>query len=200
MERLGCDPTVFVRSDEEAGRLTRKNEYPTAIRSSIGHDQRLCTIGPRIGTSLSLLGRGTHVWLVRESAPGDSKNFSSLNGDEIIMKTARRNNCRTPEPMIYPSIKPPILGLAKFECVGDVMFPAVDIILPGVPGHPITVRNLRSGLHDRDFLSNCDYEESNLPGMPILHRLILNTTVGRPMWTYTTDLDLLNGFRDALKG
>jgi hypothetical protein len=80
------------------------------------------------------------------------------------------------------------------------MFPAVDSILPGVHGHSITVRNLRSGLHDRNFLSDYDSDDSKLPKTPILHRLILNTAVGCPMWTYTTDLDLLTGFRDALQG
>ncbi|KAF8174888.1 hypothetical protein BJ912DRAFT_989460 [Pholiota molesta] len=165
-------------------RLAGKDEYPSAVVLSIRHDQHLwCTIGPPIRTSRALLGRGKHIWLVREYVPGDNKTLPSLNGDEMSMKTAWRNNQKTPESMIYSSIKLPVLGLVKFECGGDAIF-------SGVTGYPMTVRNLRS-----NFL--CDYEDPTSE-TPVLHRLILST-VGRPMWSYTTDLDLLTGFRDALQ-
>ncbi|KAF8174887.1 hypothetical protein BJ912DRAFT_989456 [Pholiota molesta] len=198
MADIGWDPTVTALSDEETKRLTGKDAYPSAIVSSIGRDRRLwCTIGPPIWSSLSLLGRGTYVWLVREYLPGDDKSLPCLKGDEMIMKTAWRNSGRTPESTIYSSINPPILGLAKFECGGDVMFP---IYLEDTGRHPspITVQNLRSGPQARNVLSDYDSEYPKLPETPILHRLILKT-VGRPMWTYTTDLDLLTGFRDALQ-
>jgi hypothetical protein len=37
------------------------------------------------------------------------------------------------------------------------------------------------------------------PPTPVLHRLVLGT-VGRPLWEYTSELDLLTGFRAALQG
>ena len=75
-------------------------------------------------------------------------------------------------------------GLAKFECGGDVKY----------AGYPITVQNLRShSVHN--FLPEGDIN----PPTPVLHRLILGT-VGRPLWEYTSDFDLIAGFRDALKG
>jgi hypothetical protein len=177
----------FIFSDcyLKTAQLTGKHEYPSAIVSSIGHDQCLCTIVPLMGTSLPFLSRGTHVWLAREYVPADP----SWKGDETIMKTAWGNSQKTPESKVYSSMKLPILGLAKFECGGDAIF-------SGATEYPMTVRNLRSDLHDHNFL--CDYAETTSE-TPIFHRLILST-VGRPMWSYTTDLDLLTGFRDALQG
>jgi hypothetical protein len=37
------------------------------------------------------------------------------------------------------------------------------------------------------------------PPTPVLHRLVLGT-VGRPLYEYTSELDLLTGFRAALQG
>jgi hypothetical protein len=54
---------------------------------------------------------------------------------------------------------------------------------------PITMKNMRSqAIHDLD----AD------PQTSVLHRLILGT-VGRPLWEYTSDSDLLIGFRDAIR-
>ncbi|KIL53879.1 hypothetical protein M378DRAFT_201229, partial [Amanita muscaria Koide BX008] len=101
----------------------------------------------------------------------------------MIMKTAWRSSARTPESDIYMSIDQLPEGLAKFECGGDVKY----------AGYPITVQNLRSHpIHN--FLPEGDIN----PPTPVLHRLILGT-VGRPLWEYTSDFDLLAGFRDALQ-
>jgi hypothetical protein len=51
------------------------------------------------------------------------------------------------------------------------------------------MKNMRSqAIHDLD----AD------PQTSVLHRLILGT-VGRPLWEYTSDSDLLIGFRDAIR-
>jgi hypothetical protein len=132
-------------------------------------------------TSLSFLGRGTNVWRVREYVVGVNQE-PLLQGND--MKTAWHSSARTPESDIYMSIDQFPEGLAKFVCGGDVMY----------PGYPITVQNLRSyPVHN--FLPEGDI---SLP-TPVLHRLILGT-VGRPLWEYTSDFDLLVGFLDALKG
>lgn len=101
----------------------------------------------------------------------------------MIMKTAWRSSCRTPESDIYMSIDQPPEGLAKFECGGDVKF----------VGYPITVQNLRS----HPVHSSIPEGDINSP-TPVLHCLVLRT-VGRPIWEYTSDLDLLTGFRNALQ-
>jgi len=64
------------------------------------------------------------------------------------------------------------------------------VVMFGLPDTPITVQNLRGKVvHDLDID----------PPTPVLHRLVLGT-IGRPLWEYTSDLDLLTGFRAALQG
>jgi Fungal protein kinase len=184
IQELGFDPTVRVLADFEVHKLTgNKGRYPHAVVSSGNDPRKWCTIGPPIWTSLSFLGRGTNVWNVREYVDGiDQEPF--LRGNDMIMKTAWRSSARTPESDIYMSIDQPPEGLAKFECGGDVYF----------AGYPITVQNLRSD-PIRNLLPDGDFH----PPTPVLHRLILRT-VGHPLWEYTSDRDLLAGFRDALLG
>ncbi|KAF8804942.1 hypothetical protein BYT27DRAFT_7142933 [Phlegmacium glaucopus] len=176
---LGFDPTVRVLTDEETQRLTGNSKYPSAVISSCGSDPReWCTIGPPMWTSLSLLGRGTNVRRVRAYALSVNQN-PILHGDEMIMKTAWRSSARTSESDIYSVIGNRPEGLAKFICGGDVRYAR----------NPITVKNMRSqAVHDLD----AD------PPTAVLHRLILGT-VGRPLWEYTSESDLLSGFRDAIQ-
>ena len=185
IEDLGSDPTVRVLTDAETQKLFGEiGGYPHAVVSSGDRDSRRqwCTIGPPIWTSLSFLGRGTNVWHVREYIVGVTQE-PSLRGNGMVMKTAWRSSARTPESDIYMSIVQFPEGLAKFECGGDVNY----------AGYPITVQNLRNP----DNIIR-DISSLTLP-TPVLHRLILST-VGRPLWEYTSDFDLLAGFRDALQG
>jgi len=181
IEELGLDPTIRVLSDEETKTLTNqpaKNIYPSALVSCGG--TQWCTIGTPIWSSLSFLGRGTHVWCVRQCV---QDNNLRLVGDVMIMKTAWRSSARTPESDIYLAIPDPYPeGVAKFKCGGDVNFPST--------GFPITMQNLRN--KDRQNISPATLT-------PVLHRLIL-LTVGRPMWEYVSERDLLTGFRDAIRG
>jgi hypothetical protein len=183
IEELGLDPTVELLTDEETTKLTgqsAEDTYPSALVSCGG--RQWCTIGSPIWSSLSFLGRGTNVWRVRECVR-DNNHPRRLARDVRIMKTAWRSSVSTSESDIYMSIPDPYPeGVAEFECGGDVKFP--------LNGFPITVWNLRN--EDRQNL---------LPGTstPVLHRLILRT-VGRPMWQYVSEKDLLTGFRDAIRG
>ncbi|KAG5650556.1 hypothetical protein H0H81_011827 [Sphagnurus paluster] len=184
IQELGLDPTVHVLSDKVSKELTGADKYPSALVDSVGSDLRQwCTIGPPIWSSLSYLGRGTNVWLVREVVQGVNQQ-PLLQGNEMIMKTAWRSSSRTPESDIYMSIQTNPEGLAKFECGGDVRF-------PGYARFPITVENLRNEVQK---LLNRTLD----PPTPVLHRLILGT-IGRPMWDYTSDLELVQGFRDAVQ-
>ena len=180
VEELGFDPTVRLLSDLETQKLTGNTKYPSAVVSSCGNDPRQwCTIGPPIWASLSLLGRGTNVWRVREYVVNGNED-PYLQGKEMVMKTAWRSSARMSESDIYLSIDQPPEGLAKFECGGDVWS----------AGYPITVQNLRGkAVYDLDID----------PPTSVLHRLVLGT-IGRPLWEYTSDLDLLSGFRAALQG
>jgi len=103
----------------------------------------------------------------------------------MILKTAWCSSARTSESDIYLSIeKPNPRGLTEFECGGDVRFSRLA-------GFPITMQNLRGNIH------HTVTEDLDKP-TPVLQRLILRT-VGRPLWDYTSDRDLLTGFSDALK-
>ncbi|KAF8966888.1 hypothetical protein BDZ97DRAFT_585476 [Flammula alnicola] len=178
IDELGLDPIVRVLTDQETEELPGKSKYPSAPR-------QWCTIGSATWTSLSFLGHGTNVWRVREYGVGVTQQ-PFLHGTEMIMKTARRSSARTPESNVYLSIEQPSPeGLAKFECGGDLRFPECA-------GFPVTAQNLRSHVHK--FLPDGD----NHPPTPVLCRLVLGT-VGRPMWEYKSDRDLLTGFRDALQ-
>lgn len=183
IEELGLDPTVKVLTVEETKELTEQRAedmYPSALVSCGG--RQWCTIGYPIWSSLSLLGRGSNVWRVRECVR-DSDHRRSLAEDVMIMKTAWRSSARKSESDIYKSIPDPYpKGVAAFECGGDVKFPSNEF--------PITVRNLRN--NDNQNLTTATLT-------PVLHRLILRT-VGRPMWQYKSEKDLLTGFRDAVRG
>lgn len=184
IDELGFDPTVHVLSDTETKNLSdsRTNDYPSAVVSPVGNDcRKWCTIGPPIWSSMSFLGRGTNVWLVREYVK--ENGGVRLDGNDMIIKTAWRSSARIPESDIYRSIPVPPKGLAEFECGGDVIF----------AGFPITVQNLRSNAPCRSLPTN------DQPSTPVLHRLLLRT-VGRPMWKAVSERELLTGFRDALQG
>ena len=126
IDELGLDPTVEVLADKETEELTKqraKDMYPSALVSCGGREW--CTIGCPIWSSLSLLGRGTNVWRVRECVR-DNNHRRSLAQDVKIMKTAWRSSARTSESDIYMSIPDPYpKGVAAFECGGDVKFPLV---------------------------------------------------------------------------
>lgn len=184
---LGLDPSAIPINDSETRQLTGLKDatfYSSYIIRSVGLDTRQwCTIGPPMWTSLSLLGRGTTVWHVRHYMDGPNK--ARLDGEEFIMKTSWRYSGRTSESSIYTAIENigTTPGLAKFVCGGDVEHPQTKSFI--TVAHPNTVPST-----DSDLLST--------PTL-ILHRLIL-ANVGRPLWTYRCDLDLLQGIRDVVQG
>ncbi|THH15946.1 hypothetical protein EW146_g4616 [Bondarzewia mesenterica] len=75
-------------------------------------------------------------------------------------------------------------GLAKYLAGGDMRDPR-RLGLKEVP--LLTVRHIRLEAFDPSAVT------------PVLHRLITSTT-GRPLWEYSSDLELLKGMRAALDG
>ncbi|KAH9943569.1 hypothetical protein B0H21DRAFT_492197 [Amylocystis lapponica] len=179
---LGQDPTVRVLSDAEAGEVRRRAEatgthltgavdYPTFV-VTMGKGVRCWyTLGAPIWTSLSLLGRGTEVWRVCDSA--DPNRL-------LVLKSAWRSSDRLAESTLYEGISGKHPGVADYDVGADVVF-------PGAGDRVISIKNLRD--------SSCDDARDT----PILHRL-LTRTYGRPMWEYDSELELLKGFRAALEG
>ncbi|THH07610.1 hypothetical protein EW146_g9263 [Bondarzewia mesenterica] len=179
---LGQDPTVYELDSSIAQHpvgQTDKNNYPSYVISPVGSDRRQwCTIGCPLWSSLSLFGRGTIVWHVREYAN------KRLSGPVQVLKTAWRSSKRDSEASIYQTVKGTHPGLAKYLVGGDVRDPR-HLGLKEAP--LITVRHIRLEAFDPSAVT------------PVLHRLIISTA-GRPLWEYSSDLELLKGMRAVLDG
>jgi hypothetical protein len=174
--QLGQDPTVHILSDDEAAPWqTRAKQmgmesFPSySVTMGVGNH---CwyTLGPPIWSSLSLLGRGTSVWRVC-----DASNPDKL----LVLKNAWRSSNRLAESIIYQAIGGSHPGVAEYKFGADVVFPESDCL--------ISVDNLRNSNPSNDNAST-----------PILHRLFI-ATIGRPLWDYISELELLLGIRSALK-
>lgn len=173
-EDVGHDPTVT-----EIKLTDGSPAYICSLGGSESEEddintRRWCTIGPPFWRSVSYTGRGTQVWGVREYRDG------KLVGPEMVMKTAWRTIRRTTEAEIYGLVEGTHPGLATFVDGRDVAF-------PGQPSKPITVYGLRGYEPDEDGTER------------VLHRLVLKT-VGRPLWEYGDDLELVRALRAAVLG
>jgi hypothetical protein len=177
---LGQDPTVTTLPDQqhEIWRNQTKNlgreapkDFPTFVITMGGPGSPSWhTIGLPIWASVSLLGRGTSVWLVRENGAGPV----------LVLKNSWRSASRVSESMIYGSIHGDHPALAKLHNGEDVLFPGEQ--------RYITAHNLRSpALGDK------------IDGDVCLHRLLLKSH-GRPLWEYRSEKELLQGIRAALSG
>lgn len=173
-EEIGHDPTVT-----EIKLTDGSPAYICSLGGSESEEddintRRWCTVGPPFWRSVSYTGRGTQVWGVREYRDG------KLVGPEMVMKTAWRTIRRTTEAEIYELVEGTHPGLATFVDGRDVAF-------PGLPSKPITVYGLRGYEPDEDGTER------------VLHRLVLKT-VGRPLWEYGDDLELVRALRAAVLG
>ncbi|TDL20615.1 hypothetical protein BD410DRAFT_899351 [Rickenella mellea] len=188
---LGQDPTIMMLPDADSVSMAsqanafqliqdRDQDFPTFPAYGIsmgGKDNRLwCTVGPPIWNSLSFLGRGTSIWRVSEVKDGQ------LSGAVMVMKCAWRSSKRAAEASIYQNIKGTHPGVATYLFGGDVRLSNGDIM---------TVNSLR--------LRQATLPPDKVEETPVLHRLFLST-VGRPLWEYRSEVELLKGLRAALRG
>ncbi|KAF8816214.1 hypothetical protein BYT27DRAFT_7333558 [Phlegmacium glaucopus] len=178
---LGQDPTVTTLPDQQhkiwknqtrdLGRDAPK-DFPTFVIMMGGPGSpSWYTIGLPIWTSISLLGRGTSTWLVRENGAGPV----------LVLKNMWRSASWLSESMIYywpiDSDHPALAKLHQHE----------DILFPGRKQH-ITAHNLRSPVLG-DKIDGGDI---------FLHRLLLKTC-GRPLWEHRSQKGLLQGICAALR-
>ncbi|KAI0641627.1 hypothetical protein C8Q79DRAFT_918896 [Trametes meyenii] len=168
---LGRDPSVSPAPPD----LQTSLNYPAWIIDPVGSDpRRWCTVGAPIWSSLSLFGRGTFVWYVRElSATGE------LSGPVMILKSAWRSSQRDPESSIYQAVRGDHPGLAKYVVGADV-----------VPFPGSLEKITTNYLHKRPLKSDEKTE--------ILHRIVIGTT-GKPIWMYDTEEQLIDGLISALE-
>ncbi|KAI0935651.1 hypothetical protein AcV5_004012 [Taiwanofungus camphoratus] len=167
---LGHDPTVALLPQQ----TYYQEPYPSfRVTMGAGDSHAWQTEGPPIWSSLSLVGRGTSTWL----AFMDNTNYTPRQ--HVILKVTWRSEARMDESAIY-SIIGNVEGVAQFDTGGDVMFPSR---ISGAANR-ITIEQLRRGMRTTRN--------------SVLHRLSLYS-VGRPLWHYHTDEELIIGFRAALQ-
>lgn len=172
--QLGQDPTACILSDDEA----------------VPWQNRVKEMGMRsFPTYRVTMGTGNRCWYTLGPPIWSSLSLlgrgtsvwrvcdASNPGKLLVLKNAWRSSERLAESIIYQAIQGSHPGVAEYEFGDDVMFPGTDRL--------ISVNNLR----DTDAITDT----------PILHRLLI-ATIGRPLWEYTSDLELLLGIRAALKG
>lgn len=181
---LGQDPTVIQLSDEQTRELTGDDTpdvHPSYVLKPFSSiDSRWwCTIGAAIWSSVSLFGRGTLVYLARDYKPHD-ENDPQMGGvfgkHTVVLKTSWRSSRRNSESEIYETAREGHPGLAVY-LIGD------DAV--GEDGQIVTAHHIRGEAVGEDVETR------------VLHRLLISS-VGRPIWKYETDLELLKGLLAAL--
>ncbi|KAI0368171.1 hypothetical protein BV20DRAFT_1114311 [Pilatotrama ljubarskyi] len=174
-KELGCDPSV--RSAPTSEQNAQDAGYPAFLIDPVGADtRRWCTVGAPLWSSLALFSRGTHIWRVREVIEG-----GELRGPVMVMKSSWRSSSSKcePEATIYRSIRGGHPGLAKFVAGGDVTVRRQRF------SEALTVHFLRG-----DVLKDGEHTL-------VLHRIVTEG-VGRPVWEYRTEQELILGMLAAL--
>ncbi|OCH84382.1 hypothetical protein OBBRIDRAFT_839738 [Obba rivulosa] len=179
----GMDPTVRMLSTAEAAQWRQQTLHNVGAQSpayevSLGgtsNPQKWITVGRPVWLSVSLLGRGTLVWKV----------FNMRRPQQCkIMKNAWRRTGRSPESRIYTLVPQRHPGVSVLEEGSDVRVPGSDVVISTA-----WIRGEVTSTH-ADPIGD---EHA------ILHRLFIET-VGRPLWEYRNELELLKGIRAALAG
>ncbi|OCH88134.1 hypothetical protein OBBRIDRAFT_795539 [Obba rivulosa] len=187
-QQLGQDPTVRCLAPQERGAWLDKLQlnglstddyalndpvYEISLGGATSHldSEHWITAGRPIWISLSMFGRGTLVWRVR------NKQTLLLR----VLKNAWRNGARSPESTVYEQIQGWHPGVARFDRGGDVKFPGQDAV--------ISTATLRNG--------GIPIQESDQHA--VLHRVLIYP-VGRSLYSARSELELLKGLRAALQG
>ncbi|CAL1710434.1 unnamed protein product [Somion occarium] len=180
-EDFGSDPTVELRS----GNPQKPPSYSVGYKPSAsiipatpltGPNARYNTVGSPIWSSLSLLGRGTSVWYVKDPTGVRKK---------VVMKSAWRAGSRTPESSIYEYLKQTLKNLDGIAAFVE----GLDVYLDQQT--PMRVQNLRIARFNYPVAGTVA-ETIPFDEDPVLHRLIL-ASVGKPLWEYETPLDFVQG-------
>lgn len=174
--------TELATPPEGIGISGRPQEHAYLIQSIGADDRKWCTVDGNIWSSLSLFGRGTTIWPVRAYRDG------ALGGQVMAMKTALRSDKRQPEFSIYQQIKRGLeegerwpRGLAELVLGGDV---SADGHTPFPTSFPTQLA--------------ADTPGASVP-RAILSRII-TAPIGKRIWDYTDELELLKGLLCALEG
>jgi hypothetical protein len=150
--------------------------YPTIDFG--GHEWQLVE---RIFQSVTAIGRGTSVWRVRRTGE---------NGEDIAraFKWSWRSPGRDTEAEIHTQIE------GAFEAIHETQ--------------PLNIALMDSGASDSDLEDakvdiqslRSDLEETSKPVRNLVLTCILLKRVGKAIWDYKDDLEIMRGARDILQG
>jgi hypothetical protein len=179
LKQLGLDDTIDMAPQQDP-------QHPV----SVSHNWEMCSFYVTFGQhrlrlaepifqSIGLLGRGTQVFAVQ-----------SVDGQDMgVVKSAWRSSARASELGNYCLVQKkwkekyenaPLYGVARLRDGTD-----------SGPGPAMTTKRIRAGLRSAPADGAADYLA--------LDRIWLED-IGKPLWQYSTPLELLLGMRDAVRG
>ncbi|KAF7976750.1 hypothetical protein HWV62_5734 [Athelia sp. TMB] len=191
IRRLSCDMTPVELGHDPTARLldikdltNLNSRYPAVFEKRPNEDGP-----PEFPTFEVSMGQGDERWYTLGCPIWSSlsllgrgtvvwRAFDPNSGKLVVLKSAWRSGGRLAESKIYGSAKGRHPGVAEFVSGADVIFAGTNrtINVDAIRGRPIG--------------AVCS---------PTLHRLILNS-FGTPVWEYSSELELVKGFRAALSG
>jgi hypothetical protein len=203
IRRLTCDMSLVDLGHDRLVTLLDEDtyyqdKYPRfKVRMGGPFDTRCwITEGLPIWVSRSLFGRGTSVWHVRIAtgmAPRGNrhKQEKAINKmTQAVLKVAWRAQKRETESSIYATIKSygSHCGIAQFLDGGDAMFPvASDLAIL------VNIESLRNRW------PTDEHPLCPVPDNAVLHRVLIRP-VGRGLWTFESERELVEALRSALAG
>lgn len=192
--RLACSSTWNVTftelvEDTTAGQCSRRmtdslefHDEDSTDPISPGYHWR--TVSEPVWNSLSLLGRDTIIGYARRYDTKDRR----LLGPDIVINTASRQSGRNLGSSIYHGVHGASHpALSRYLSGSSIIDPRRALLDDTPAQHGITARIIHGSAPVDDANSH------------VLHRLMLNP-IGRSLWTYTSDLELLRGLRSAVQG
>ncbi|KAF7976490.1 hypothetical protein HWV62_6279 [Athelia sp. TMB] len=191
IRRLSCDMTSVELGHDPTARLLNikdlaglRSNYPNVFEKC--PDENCPPVFPTFEVSM---GQGNKRWYTQGYPIWSSLSLLGRgtvvwrvldpdSGKLVVLKSAWRSGGHLAESKIWGSARGKHPGVADFVFGADVIFADLNCTI------------------------NVDAIRGRPPGAvcsPTLHRLILNS-YGTPVWEYTSELELLKGFRAALLG
>jgi hypothetical protein len=185
---LGLDPSISVWTADFARRAepeTLCSDNDVGFSVEVGGET--WNIVDSIFQSVDLVGRGTAVYRVEKAhavTGAEAEVDAPSRSVQMILKSSWRSHAQISEVANYEALAKPLqpwpTGLSEMRAGGDVY---------GRENRLISIANIRLRLapstpneHDR-----------------ILQRIVIQN-IGRPVWRADSDLELLRGMRECIRG
>jgi hypothetical protein len=182
--QLGLDPSVMVTNPSSPSTPTLCSDIGAVFSVEIG-DEVWC-LGKNLFRSAGLFGCGTSVYLAKLENPTTDRH-----GETRVLKSTWRASSRPAEGSVFETFLGNLdtdcwpTGLGRILSSGDATAQNPETRTKDI----ISISYIRRGL------ASAQSVKTNR----ILNRLVVRE-VGKPMWQYSSDVELLLGFRDCLRG